>query len=79
MDKSLHDMRSLFAQLGRPSDDRSIARFIETYGPLPAGMQLHEASFWTYSQACFLREAISDDADWAIVTDELNMELHARH
>lgn len=76
MERSVHDMSNLFAQLGQPSDETAISSFIEAHRPLPGDMLLHEASFWTYSQASFLREAITDDADWAEIADNLNAELH---
>ena len=76
MERPEHNMSSLFAQLGQPSDNTAIARFIATYRPLPGSVQLHEAAFWSPAQAAFLHEAILDDADWAEVTDELNVELH---
>ncbi len=79
MERPVHNMNNLFAQLGQPSDDAAIARFIETHSPLPEGIQLHEASFWSESQACFLRESITQDADWAEVADALNAELRAPH
>ena len=79
MERPVHSMSNLFAQLGQPSDETAIARFIETRGPLANGVQLHEAAFWTPAQACFLRQALLDDADWAEVADALNVELHARH
>lgn len=73
------DMSSLFAQLGQASDEVAIARFIETHSPLANGTQLHEAVFWTSSQANFLCEAIRDDAEWAEIVDALNVELHSLH
>ncbi|QID19476.1 DUF2789 domain-containing protein [Nitrogeniibacter mangrovi] len=76
MEKPVHSMSSLFAQLGLPSDAISIGQFIETHRPLPDGMRLAEAPFWTPSQASFLREEWVEDADWAMVIDELNAELH---
>ncbi|MBS1158563.1 MAG: hypothetical protein H6R15_982 [Proteobacteria bacterium] len=79
MERPVHNMSQLFAQLGQANDEQAIARFIEARRPLANGVQLHEAAFWTPAQACFLREAILDDADWAEVADELNGELHARH
>jgi len=79
MEHSIHNMSNLFAQLGEPSDELAISRFIETHSPLPNGMKLHEAGFWTVAQADFLSRAISDDADWATVTDDLNAQLHGRH
>ena len=70
------NMRSLFAQLGEPNDDASIARFIEKHGHLHGGTHLHEAGFWSPSQAAFLREATLLDAAWAPVVDALNTRLH---
>ena len=71
-------MTALFEQLGEISDDAAISQFIELHGQLPGGTLLHEATFWSSSQACFLREAISLDAAWAPVVDELNAEMHWR-
>lgn len=79
MEHAIHNMSNLFAQLGSPNDEFAISRFIDTHGPLPNGTRLHEASFWTIAQANFLSEAISDDADWAEVADDLNVMLHGRH
>jgi hypothetical protein len=70
------NMRSLFAQLGEPNDDASIARFIEQHGNLTGGTCLHEANFWSPTQAAFLREAVQQDAAWATVVDTLNAKLH---
>lgn len=79
MERPVHSLNTLFAQLGQASDEASIAQFIESHRPLPDDVLLHEAAFWTPSQAAFLREAILDDADWAQIADELNADLRARH
>lgn len=83
MERNLHNMSNLFAQLGQPNDEVAIVQFIESHRTLAGGVQLHEASFWSPAQAEFLRQAISDDAAWAEVADQLNTELHvnshARH
>jgi hypothetical protein len=79
MERPVHNMSNLFAQLGQANDEAAIARFIESHRPLAEAIQLHEAPFWTASQAGFLREALLQDADWAEVADELNAELRARH
>ncbi|TBT33456.1 DUF2789 family protein, partial [Vibrio parahaemolyticus] len=34
-----------------------------------------EASFWTHSQAAFLKQAIEEDADWAELVDQLDVML----
>ncbi len=77
MEKSLHTMANLFAQLGEANDTAAISRFIESHRAMPGEVQLHEAKFWTQSQGSFLRTAITDDADWAEVADSLNVALHA--
>ena len=69
MDKN---MTALFAQLGEDSDEAGIARFIARHGNLSGGTHLHEAPFWSASQAGFLREALVLDSAWAPVVDELN-------
>jgi hypothetical protein len=69
-------MSTLFAQLGEASDEVGIAAFIEMHGSLSGGTHLHEAAFWSTSQASFLREALLADAAWAPVVDELNAKLH---
>lgn len=77
MERPVHNMSNLFAQLGQANDEAAIARFIETHSPLADNLQLHEAHFWNVSQAGFLRQALVDDADWAEITDQLNAELRA--
>ena len=79
MERPIHHMSNLFAQLGQANDGAAIEEFIETHRPLADSVQLHEAAFWTASQAALLREALLDDADWAGVADELNAELRVRH
>jgi hypothetical protein len=79
MERPVHTLSNLFAQLGQPDDEAAIARFIDAHRPLPDGLQLHEASFWTPAQACFLREAIGEDADWAELVDDLNARLRGGH
>jgi hypothetical protein len=75
MENQRHDLASLFAQLGLPSDPAAIDAFIAAHRPLPPGVRLAEASFWSPTQAAFLAEQLQDDADWSEVVDELNSEL----
>ncbi|MBC7565789.1 MAG: DUF2789 domain-containing protein [Pedobacter sp.] len=77
MESSIHTLNNLFAQLGLPSDEASINTFIKTHSHLATCVLLSEASFWTPTQAAFLREEILNDADWAEVIDQLNTSLHA--
>jgi len=72
-----HRFSELFAQLGLPADPAGIAAFIQRHSPLPAGVLLAEAAFWTPAQANLLREQILCDADWAEVVDQLNAALRA--
>jgi hypothetical protein len=78
MEAPMHSINNLFAQLGLPSDEASVAQFIKTHSPLPAGVTLSEAPFWMPTQASFLREELLNDADWAEVIDKLNALLHAK-
>jgi len=77
MQLSTHTMSQLFEQLGLPGDEESIQRFVVDHRPLPEGMKLADAPFWSAGQKQFLREQFIDDADWAEVVDQLNMMLHA--
>jgi hypothetical protein len=75
METPIHSINNLFKQLGLPSETGEVDAFIEFHRPLPDHCLLHEAAFWTASQATFLAEEIEDDADWAEVVDELNARL----
>ncbi len=77
MEPTIHPFSELFAQLGLPNDEASIRQFIATHAPLPDAMRLEDAPFWSPSQAQLLREERLDDADWAMVVDQLNVALHA--
>lgn len=74
METHSHDMTSLFAQLGLPSDDADIQAFIAEHR-LDSTTKLFDASFWTDSQAKFLRDQLKVDADWAVVIDSLDTSL----
>jgi len=76
MDTSQHTLHNLFEQLGLPSSDQEIEQFVKTHRLFGDQIPLHEASFWTESQARFLRDEILCDAAWAEVIDELNSLLH---
>lgn len=76
MEHAVHPLPELFAQLGLPNSAQDIRWFITTHAPLPDGMRLEEAPFWTPAQAQWLREERIDDADWIGVIDQLNLALH---
>ena len=75
MESTLHSMTNLFTQLGLPSTPKDIQAFIESNRPLVKHLALHQAPFWSASQAEFLRDEILDDADWAGVIDRLDSGL----
>lgn len=71
MEPTFHRMSELFRQLGLPDDPAAIEDFLARHRPLPLGLALPEASFWTPSQAALLRDKLAEDADWAELIDEL--------
>lgn len=75
MNTQQHTMADLFDQLGLPSTEADIQKFIDSNRPLDAETFLSDAPFWNSNQAKFLREQILIDADWAVVVDELNTSL----
>jgi hypothetical protein len=77
MELPTHGLKDLFDQLGLPSSNAEIDGFIAAHRPLPERLRLHEAPFWSKSQAQFLREEIAEDADWAELVDELDAMLRA--
>lgn len=77
MEAPLHDRKHLFSQLGLPADEAAMRCFIAAHSPLPHGVLLHDAPFWTTAQAGFLREEILVDADWSAVIDKLDSDLRA--
>lgn len=77
MDTFHHRFSELFAQLGLSREPADIRAFIDRHSPLPAGIRLENAPFWSPAQATLLREKLLDDADWAEVVDQLNAALRA--
>ncbi|TSE27330.1 hypothetical protein Tsedi_00163 [Tepidimonas sediminis] len=75
MEPPVHRFAELFRQLGLPDDAASIEAFVQTHAPLPAGVALADAPWWTPAQARFLREAVGEDADWAELVDQLDAAL----
>jgi Protein of unknown function (DUF2789) len=56
-------------------DDAAIRRFLAAHYPLANSVKLAEAPFWTAAQKTFLREACVQDADWALLVDQLSAAL----
>jgi hypothetical protein len=70
-----HDLPTLFEQLGLENSDQAIEDFISEHKPIPSDVLLQEADFWSPAQAGFIKEALENDADWAIVVDSLDSRL----
>jgi hypothetical protein len=77
MEQSIHRFTDLFAQLGLPSDPKSIANFLIEKQPLPDAIRLPDAPFWTRGQSEFLSEALLQNSDWAELVDQLSLALRA--
>ena len=75
MEMHQHSMPDLFMQIGLDSSDDNIREFVQTHSGLVVGTVLHEAFFWSRSQAAFLKQAIDEDADWAELVDQLDTML----
>jgi hypothetical protein len=76
MDKAIHHFSELFAQLGLPNDAHSIAHFLSAHAtPVEDSFRLPDAPYWTASQSSFLRESLTQDADWSDVVDQLAKAL----
>ncbi|MDY6798824.1 MAG: DUF2789 domain-containing protein [Pseudomonadota bacterium] len=75
MDTSKHSLNTLFEQLGMPSDNASIEKFVAQHSPLPREIALQDAPFWSESQSHFLEEGLEEDSDWAEIIDELDAML----
>lgn len=71
-----YTMNDLFKQLGLPSSDEAIDKFIKE-NQLPEDKTLKEAPFFDEQQKAFINEEWKLDAVWALVIDELNARLHA--
>jgi len=68
-------MENLFLQLGLDNSEHAIAKFIDHH-TLDKKITLDQASFWSASQAQFIKECLDFDSDWAEVVDQLNVQLH---
>lgn len=75
MELPAYNLKTLFDQLGLPSEDTDIDNFIEAH-PLAAEVKLIDADFWTPPQAQLLKEWLRADGEEAVMVDELNVRLH---
>ncbi len=75
MELPAYDLKTLFDQLGLPSEEKDIDDFIEAH-PLAAEVKLIDADFWSPQQAQLLKEWLHADGEEAVMVDELNVRLH---
>ncbi|MFC1748902.1 DUF2789 domain-containing protein [Pseudomonadota bacterium] len=75
METNTHYLDSLFSQLGLDNSPQAIEDFTSRNKPLSGEIELCEATFWSASQASFLKQAKDEDADWASIVDQLNVML----
>ena len=54
MEPSVHPFAELFDQLGLPSSESEIQRFIDEHRPLPNDVKITDATFWSPSQSRLL-------------------------
>ncbi|AUM69643.1 DUF2789 family protein [Pseudomonas fluorescens] len=75
MEQPSHDLKTLFDQLGLPSDGKAIDDFIVAH-PLAPEIKLVEADFLAPHQKALLKEWMRADGEEALLVDELNVRLH---
>ncbi|CDF93704.1 MULTISPECIES: DUF2789 domain-containing protein [unclassified Pseudomonas] len=75
METPIHSLSALFKQLGLPDDAVSIDQFIASHSPLKPELHLADAFFWSEGQRQLLRDEILEDADWAVLVDQLDVLL----
>lgn len=73
MEPYTHTLSSLFDQLGLDSETESLEQFIALHKPISSEIELHKFSFWTESQASFLKQMKDEDADWSGIIDQLDV------
>ena len=71
MEQPSHELKTLFDQLGLPSDGKAIDDFIMAH-PLAPETKLVEAD----QQKDLLREWLLADGEEAVLVDQLNVRLH---
>ena len=75
MEPHIHLLSDLFKQLGLPAQAHEVDAFIARHRPLPPGIALADADFWSPTQAAMLRQGLGDDADWSAPIDLLAVLL----
>lgn len=75
MEQPSHDIKTLFEQLGLPSEEDAIDEFIVAH-PLDPEVKLVDAPFWSEQQKALLLEWLRADGEEAVLVDQLNVRLH---
>ncbi|WP_434630223.1 DUF2789 domain-containing protein [Pseudomonas sp. Z1-29] len=75
MEQPSHELKTLFDQLGLPSEGSAIDDFIMAH-PLDPNTKLVDAPFWSDQQRDLLREWLVADGEEAVLVDQLNVRLH---
>ena len=70
-----HSMSQLFDQLGLPSGNQEIDKFIEQQKQVADSKRIYETDFFSDSQRTFLKEVKEHGGDWAELTDTLDFLL----
>ena len=78
MEQPHHSLADLFAQLGLDNEPAAMREFVARHRPLPMTVSLSDAPFWSVSQAALIKQKLSDDSDWALIVDTLNVQLRER-
>ncbi len=66
-----YTLPDLFKQLGLPSDTAAIDAFIAQHSGVCKHCGLPDAPIWTDIQRNFLREAVAQDSEWAMLSESL--------
>jgi hypothetical protein len=75
MDRSNHNIPTLFAQLGLDNTRSGIYHFVKLHKIADNRTRLSQAEFWSPSQASFIEDALAEDGDWSEVIDQLDAML----
>lgn len=75
MEQPSHELKTLFDQLGLPSEGTAIDDFIMAH-PLDPNTKLVDAPFWSDQQQDLLRQWLLADGEEAVLVDQLNVRLH---
>ena len=74
MDTTSNDLSHLFKQLGLPNNQENINDFVSK-NKLDKHTLMIDADCWNSSQKAFLKEALSEDAQWTEVIDQLDVMM----